>query len=468
MESTTPANGDLPLVDSELLLRYDRPAPRYTSYPTAVEFSEDFGAGDYAAGLDRMEAGSEVSLYLHLPFCEHRCTFCGCHVVITQKRDVAAKYLDYLEREIDLIRRRLPPDLKVVQYHWGGGTPTYYTPDQMRELHAKVSSRFDILPSAEVAVEIDPRVTTTDHVDALVEMGFNRLSMGVQDFNPAVQEEIGRNQTEAETRELFDYCRRQKELQSINLDLIYGLPRQSEEGFAANLESVLDLRPDRVALYSYAHVPWVRGHQKRMDTDLLPTRDEKFALFAAAIRAFGDSGYRQIGMDHFALPDDELSLALGERRLHRNFMGYTVQRAPVMIGLGISAIGDVGGAYVQSKKKLSTYYDALDAGELPVEKGYSLSDDDRLRRHVITELMCNLYLDIPEAERLFGISFADYFSVELAELAEGPGKDGFVSLDGEAIEVTPLGQLFIRNVCLIFDRYLREKPRTEPTFSRSV
>lgn len=468
MEQETPANGDLPFVDSQLLLRYDRPAPRYTSYPTAVEFGDDYGADDYAAGLDRMDAGSEVSLYAHLPFCEHRCTFCGCHVVITQKRDVAATYLDYLEREIDLVRRRLPTDLKVVQYHWGGGTPTYYTPDQMRELHESLSSRFDLQPNAEVAVEVDPRVTTTEHVDALVELGFNRLSMGVQDFTPDVQEEIGRSQTEAETRELFDYCRGKKELESINIDLIYGLPRQTEESFAVNLESVLDIRPDRVALYSYAHVPWVRGHQMRMNTDLLPTRDEKFSLFAAAIRAFRDSGYRQIGMDHFALPDDELSLALGQRRLHRNFMGYTVQRAPVMIGLGISAIGDVDHAYVQNKKKLSTYYSTVEAGELPVERGYSLSDDDCLRRHVIIELMCNLYVDMPEAEGFFGISFADYFSVELAELAEGPEKDGFVILGSDTIEVTPLGQLFLRNVCMIFDRYLREKPRTGPTFSRTV
>lgn len=462
-----PAADGFPLIDSELLQRYDRPGPRYTSYPTAVEFSEDFGAGDYAAALDRLDPGSEISLYAHLPFCEHLCTFCGCHVVITRKRDVAAEYLDYLDREIDLVRRRLPPDLQVVQYHWGGGTPTYYTPDQLRQLHQSVSSRFDIQPNAEVAVEVDPRVTTREHVDALMEMGFNRLSMGVQDFTPDVQEAIGRDQTEAETRELFDYCRH-KGFESINIDLIYGLPRQTEKSFVRNLETLLDLRPDRVAVYSYAHVPWIKGHQKRMDTDLLPTRDEKFALFAAAKRAFGDSGYRQIGMDHFALPDDELSVALGERRLHRNFMGYTVQRAPVTIGLGVSAIGEVGGAYVQNKKKLSTYYNSLEADELPVGKGYGLSQDDRLRRHVILELMCNLYLDIEETERLFDIDFADYFSVELSELADGPEKDGFLRLLPGSIEVTPKGQLFIRNVCMAFDRYLREKPRPGPTFSRTV
>ena len=466
-DTVNPTAGDIPEIDSTLLQRYDRPGPRYTSYPTAVEFSDDFGAADYTRHLDALEADSEVSLYAHLPFCEHRCTFCGCHVVITRKRDVAAKYLEYLYREIELVADRLPSGLKVVQYHWGGGTPTYYAPDQMLSLHEHVSARFDFQPGAEIAVEVDPRVTTKEHVDALVEMGFNRLSMGVQDFNADVQEAIDRNQGEEETRELFAYCQA-RGLNSINIDLIYGLPRQTETGFASNLESVLDLRPARVALYSYAHVPWIRGHQKRIDTDLLPSRDEKFALFAMAMRAFRDSGYHQIGMDHFALPDDELSLALERRTLHRNFMGYTVKRAPVMIGLGVSAIGDVGGAYIQGKKKLSTYYDSLDAGVLPVEKGYALSRDDQIRRHVIIQLMCNLYLDTREVEQLFGIDFADYFAVEIPELAAGPEQDGFVVTSPEAIEVTPIGQLFIRNVCMIFDRHLREKPREGPTFSRTV
>lgn len=461
-ESTDP-----PTVDAALLQRYDRPGPRYTSYPTAVEFSEGFTDADYARYLGGLPDGDSLSLYIHLPFCEHRCTFCGCHVVITPHREVADKYLGFVERELELLSRQLPGRRELDQYHWGGGTPTYYTPQEMVRLQGAVGRHFDILPSAEVAVEVDPRVTTREHVDALVELGFNRISMGVQDFTPAVQEAIGRNQGQEETVELYNYCR-EKGFTSINIDLIYGLPGQTEATFQSNLDAVIGLRPDRVAVYSYAHVPWVRGHQKRIDTELLPSRDAKFALFALAIDAFRGGGYDQIGMDHFALPGDDLATALKARRLHRNFMGYTVQRSPHMVGVGISAIGDVAGAYVQNAKKLSTYYEQLENGRLPVERGYALTDDDLVRRHVITELMCNLYLDLRATESRFGVDFAAYFATELGELASGPVADGFVRVGADAIEVTPLGQLFIRNVCMLFDRHLREKPPERPTFSRTV
>jgi oxygen-independent coproporphyrinogen-3 oxidase len=458
---------DTTQVDAQLLQRYDRPGPRYTSYPTAVEFHEGFGRAEYEARLRLLGPARPISLYLHLPFCEHRCTFCGCHVVVTAHREVAATYLDYLEREMDLVAGRLSGRARVAQYHWGGGTPTYYDPDQMRRLQSMVEERFDLLPGAERAIEVDPRVTTQAQVDALVALGFNRLSMGVQDFTPEVQEAIGRRQDEASTRTLYAYCR-QRGLESINIDLIYGLPGQTPDSFARNLQTVIELRPDRVALYSYAHVPWIRGHQKRLDTALLPDRQTKFELFARAIQAFGQHGYEQIAMDHFALPGDELSLAVHQRRLHRNFMGYTVHRTPHMVGLGISAIGDIEGAYIQNHKKLSTYYRDLEQGLLPVERGYALSADDQVRRHVITHLMCNLFLDCAEVERLFGISFSEYFAQELAELKAGPAADGFVEVGPSALVVTGLGQLFIRNICMLFDRYLREKPRTQPTFSRTV
>ncbi len=454
-------------VDPALLQRYDRPGPRYTSYPTAVEFHEGFRAADYAARLGNLDPSRGLSLYLHLPFCEHRCSFCGCHVVITRKREVAGRYLDYLGRELELVSAHLDSPPQVVQYHWGGGTPTYYDPDQIRRLHSLVQSHFTIAPGAERAIEVDPRVTTPQHIDALVEAGFNRLSMGVQDFTPRVQQAIGRNQDEASTRALYAYCR-QRGFESINIDLIYGLPLQTPEGFERNLQAVIELRPERVALYSYAHVPWIKGHQKYIQVELLPPREEKFALLLQAIHAFGQAGYQQIGMDHFALPADELSRALDRRRLHRNFMGYTVQRTPQMIGLGISSIGFLGRAYVQNHKKLRTYYQALDQGVLPVERGYALSPDDRVRRYVITELMCNLFLDIPEVEGLFGICFAEYFARELAELEAGPAVDGLVRLEEDQIEVTELGQLFIRNIAMPFDRHLREKPRARPTFSRTV
>ncbi|MFH1570075.1 MAG: oxygen-independent coproporphyrinogen III oxidase [Gemmatimonadota bacterium] len=315
-----PAPAAHPRVDVQLLQRYDRPGPRYTSYPTAVEFREGFPAEEYAARLGRLPVGESLSLYIHLPFCQHRCTFCGCHVVITPHREVAAKYLGYVERELELLSRHLPARPKLDQHHWGGGTPTYYSPAEMARLHQAVARHFEILPGAEVAVEVDPRVTTRAHVDMLAELGFNRISMGVQDFTPAVQEAIGRNQGEAETRELFAYCR-QKGFASVNIDLIYGLPGQTEETFQAGLDAVVELRPERVAVYSYAHVPWIRSHQKRLDTGLMPSRDGKFALFARAIRTFREAGYAQLGMDHFALPGDELATALEARRLHRNFMG---------------------------------------------------------------------------------------------------------------------------------------------------
>ena len=454
-------------VDAELLDRYDRPGPRYTSYPTAVEFSEDFAPDVYGARLGGMPAEHETSLYIHLPFCEHRCLFCGCHVVITPMRHVAARYLEYLGREMDLVLSHLSSRPRVIQYHWGGGTPTYYNPEELRQLHRMVQEHFTILPDAEVAVEVDPRVTTREHVDVLRELGFNRLSMGVQDFTPEVQESIGRNQDEESTRRLFEYCR-ERGFDSINIDLIYGLPLQTPESFERNLASVLELRPDRVALYSYAYVPWIKGHQKKMDAEALPSREVKFGLFTQAMRAFEAGGYQQIGMDHFALPSDELCRARRQRRLHRNFMGYTIHRAPDMIGLGISAIGEVGGAFVQNRKKLSTYYQALDAGQLPVERGYELSGDDRVRRRVITDLMCNSYLDIPEVERDCGISFRDYFGSELETLAAGPAADGLLRVRADALEVTALGRLFVRNICMAFDRYLKEKPRQQPTFSRTV
>ena len=454
-------------VDPQLLQRYDRPGPRYTSYPTAVEFHEGFGAADYADCLGQLPLDQGLSLYLHLPFCEHRCSFCGCHVVITHKREVAGRYLEYLEREMDLVCGHLASRPPVIQYHWGGGTPTYYNPDQIRHLHALVRDRFDIEPGAEVAIEVDPRVTTHEHIDALLEVGFNRLSMGVQDFTPEVQVAIDRNQDEASTRELYTYCR-QRGFPSINFDLIYGLPHQTPEGFARNLASVLELRPDRVALYSYAHVPWIRGHQKYIEVAALPPREMKFALFLQAMRAFVEAGYQQIGMDHFALPADELSQALSQRRLGRNFMGYTVHRSPNMMGLGISAIGQLSGAYVQNEKKLSTYYRAIDEGRLPVERGYALSHDDQVRQYVIAELMCNLYLDFAEVEARFGIQFGEYFARELGELATGPAADGFVHLEPGHIEVTSLGQLFVRNTCMLFDRHLREKPPAKPQFSRTV
>jgi oxygen-independent coproporphyrinogen-3 oxidase len=437
-----------PVVPLQLLTKYDRPGPRYTSYPTAVEFHDAFDERAYRAQLARASGDWQdpLSLYVHLPFCEERCTFCGCSVIITRKREVAARYLGYLEREIDMVARALGRRRRVLQYHWGGGTPTYLSVDQIERLHAVIAERFEILPDAEVAIEVDPRVTSLAQLETLRRHGFNRLSMGVQDFTPEVQEAVNRVQSEAATRAIFDEARRLGFV-SINIDLIYGLPLQTRESFGRAVDAVIRMRPA---------------------ADALPTGERKLELFLEAMHRFVDAGYAQLGMDHFALPGDELTRAASAHALYRNFMGYTTHPAPDLIGVGVSAIGDVCGAFAQNVKKLSTYYDALDAGRFPTERGYALDPDDRLRRHVIAELMCNLHLDCREVERRFGIRFDEYFGPELEELARGPAADGLVAVDGGSIDVTPAGRLLLRNVAMIFDRHLRQRRTEQPVFSRTV
>jgi oxygen-independent coproporphyrinogen-3 oxidase len=452
-----------------LLRRYDRPGPRYTSYPTAVEFSERFDEAAYRGRLQAAAADAEapISLYVHLPFCEERCTYCGCMTIITRKRGVAARYVEYLEREIALLasavgRRR------VIQHHWGGGTPTYLDLDQIEHLHATVAHHFNLDRHAETAIEVDPRVTSREQLALLRRLGFNRLSMGVQDFTPEVQTAIGRHQPEAVTRDLYDYAR-SIGFSGINMDLIYGLPLQTLDTFSRTLESVAAMRPDRVAVYSYAHVPWLRPHQSRIEASTLPDRDLKFELIGAAIGTFRNAGYAAIGMDHFALPGDELAIAARERRLHRNFMGYTTRRAGDMFGVGVSAIGDVRGALAQNVKKLPPYYEALDAGRFPIERGYLLTRDDEIRRVVISELMCNFFVDRRGVESRFGIDFEAYFDREL-EALRAPGgfvDDGFLRISEAALDVPEDGRLFVRNICMQFDRYL-PAPDSRPVFSRTI
>jgi oxygen-independent coproporphyrinogen-3 oxidase len=454
---------------TSLIARYDRPGPRYTSYPTAVEFHTGFGDADYR---DRLAAAARVdaplSLYVHVPFCESRCAYCGCAVIATRRRDVAATYLDYLERELEMLAAALGSRRRVVQYHWGGGTPTYLSPDQIARLDGTVRRLFEIPPDAEQAIEIDPRVTTTDQLTLLRRLGFNRLSFGVQDFDPRVQEAIARHQSEPITRDLYAAARGAG-FESINFDLIYGLPRQTVASFTSTLDRVVDLRPDRIAVYSYAHVPWIRPNQKTIDARELPDAQTKRRLLAAAIDTFTLAGYVPIGMDHFALPGDELAVAARERRLHRNFMGYTVRPAPDSVAAGVSAIGDVAGAFSQNVKSLASYYEAIDDGRFPVERGYALTADDRVRRYVIGELMCNFHVDGASLAGRFGVSLEDYFAPELTALLRpgGPVADGLVRLERGGLTVTPLGRLFVRNVCMTFDTYLASH-EGRPTFSRTV
>ena len=459
-----------PVID--LLTRYDRPGPRYTSYPTAVEFHAGVNEQVYRDKLvqaDR-EAADPLSIYVHLPFCEARCSYCGCHVVITKHRDVEANYLDYLEREINLVAAALPNRRTVSQMHWGGGTPTYSSAADLKKISGWMRRHFSFTPDAEIGIEVDPRVTSVEQLEVLRAEGFNRLSLGVQDFAPEVQQAVNRVQSYELTRDIIDAGRRLG-YSSVNIDLIYGLPYQTIEGFSRTLDQVLTLRPDRVAVYSFAFVPWIRAHMKHLPEEALPAGSLKLELLARTIDAFVGAGYRQIGMDHFARPDDELARAIDKRSLHRNFMGYTVQSARDMIAFGVSGIGDVQGAFIQNVKKLSEYYTALDAGRLPVERGYALDADDLIRRRVITELMCNSHLQMPEIERAFGISFPQYFAAELAELtgAGSPATDGLVRVTDSAIDVTATGRLFIRNVAMVFDRYHRARTaEAKPVFSRTV
>ncbi len=458
-------------VTAELLRKYDRPGPRYTSYPTAVEFHEGFGEADYRERLARAAARPDLplSLYAHLPFCESRCSFCACTVLITRRQDVADRYVDYLVREVAMVAPLLGKRRRVVQLHWGGGTPTFLTLEEMRTVSAAFRDHFDVAPDAEVAVEVDPRVTTGAQMELLREMGFNRISMGVQDLDPAVQRAINRVQPLEQTRALVESARRLG-FRSVNLDLVYGLPLQTEAGFARTIEAVKGLRPDRLAVYSFAFVPWLKRNLRLIRTEELPPPAVKLRLYGLAREAFLAAGYRPIGMDHFALPDDELARAAAGRTLHRNFMGYTTRPAPDMVGFGMSSIGEVGGAFVQNHKRLPVYYDHLDAGRLPVHRGYALDEDDQRRRAVILALMCNFHLSVPDWERRFGRPFAETFAAELAELRApgGPEEAGFVRTTPGAIEVTPVGTLFVRNLCMVFDRYLKTKRGDAPVFSRTV
>jgi len=473
---TSPSpSGDAPRaldrgLTAELIARHDRPGPRYTSYPTAVEFHEGVGAADYERHLARANAvGDEpLSTYLHLPFCEHRCLFCGCHVIITPHKERAAPYVDLLRREIELVADRLPARRGIGQLHLGGGTPTYHEPAQLAGLLDAFFEHFERLPDAELAIEVDPRVTRLEHLDVLAERGFNRISLGVQDFTSRVQEAIEREQSVDETRAIVEGAR-QRGFRGVNIDLIYGLPHQERASFERTVELVIDMGVDRVAVYSFAFVPWIRGQQKYIAEEDLPPRDEKIALFALARERFLDAGYVPIGMDHFARPDDELALARNEGRLRRNFQGYTVIPASDVVGFGISAIGDVRGGYFQNRKKLSDYTAAIEEERLPVMRGVLLSPDDELRRAVIHELMCNGRVEFAPIEQRFGVRFEETFAEDLRRLRAYEA-ESMVRVLPDRIEATDVGQLFVRNLAMCFDRYWREKHEggDRPVFSRTV
>lgn len=458
----------LPVADVsvDLLHRYNVPGPRYTSYPTAPVWREGVGPSDYEEILAESNAATRpapLSLYLHIPFCESLCYFCACTVVITGNHSVEDPYLALLEKEIDWIAARVGGRREVVQLHWGGGTPTYLAPERITRLAAKLRTAFPFAADAEVGVEIDPRVTTKEHLSALRQAGFNRLSMGVQDFDPAVQEAINRVQTYEGTRALVESAR-EMGFDSVNMDLIYGLPLQTPDSFQATIERILEIGPDRLAVYSYANVPWLKKHQKLLETRL-PGEREKFEIFRTALVRFADAGYEYIGMDHFARPNDELSRARRDRTLHRNFQGYTTKAGTDLIGMGVSAIGAVGNAFVQNRRELADYRGAIESEGSATFRGFRLSFDDRLRREVIGNLLCHGVVVIPEIESAFGIDFDDYFADALHRL-EGCEADGLVEISDREVRATPLGRVFLRNLAMAFDSYLSTSAK--PLFSKTL
>lgn len=459
-------------VDRDLIKKYDTPGPRYTSYPTAPQMTESFTHGDYAAEIARTNAAdtpeadlAPLSLYYHIPFCDTLCYFCGCNMMITQNPERVTRYVAYLKKEIELLRAAIHPKRRVTQLHWGGGTPTHLNPGEIEDLKSAINNAFTFDEDAEQSCEIDPRGLTRAHLEALRASGFNRISMGVQDFEPKVQQAVNRIQPEDITRQTVQWTR-ELEFHSINLDLMYGLPHQTVKSFSDTLDKVIDISPDRLAIFNYAHVPWLKKHMRLIKEEDLPSPDVKLQLLFMTIEKLTDAGYVYIGMDHFAKPDDELSIALRNKELYRNFQGYSTRAGADLYGMGMTGISQLFRVYTQNHKTEKPYFDALDEGILPTARGYLLDDDDILRRSVIMELMCNFDLDIARVERRFNIAFADYFAQSLRRLDE-MARDGLVIMNDAKIEVTGMGRLLIRNIAMNFDKYILLK-EDKTKYSRTV
>ena len=439
-----------------MLRRLERSGPRYTSYPTADRFVEAFGPEAYRTWATKRNIGGIIrplSLYVHLPFCSSPCFYCACNKVITRDRSKAANYLRYLIREIALQGELFVSDPDVVQLHWGGGTPTYFENDELRQLMAAIRGHFRPAAESENSVEIDPRTANEETMAVLAELGFNRASVGVQDFDPTVQKAVNRLQTREETLRVINAARCEG-FKSINIDLIYGLPHQSVESFNSTLESVIAMEPDRVSIYSYAHLPDRFTAQRRINEAKLPDAVTKLRLLGLAIKCMTEAGYVYIGMDHFAKPQDELAQAQREGRLHRNFQGYSTHGNCDMVGLGVSAIGSIGPTYSQNFKSLKEYYDCLDRRQLPIMRGIELTADDLVRRAVIQTLMCHCELSKDAIERAHLVEFDRYFAPELEELKDLEPQ-GLLALDERWINVTQRGRFAIRDICTVFDKYLR-------------
>jgi len=457
-------------VTDDLLRQYDVPGPRYTSYPTADRFVEAFVGADYAQALTQRRSGVAalalpLSLYVHIPFCESLCYYCACNKIITKHHEKAEEYLRYLGREVELHTALMGTAQWVSQLHLGGGSPTFLSDEELRSLMAMLKRNFSFVPGGEYSIEIDPRTIDERRLDTLAELGFNRLSFGVQDFDLAVQKAVHRVQPAEQVFALVAAAR-SRGFESINVDLIYGLPKQSPESFDRTLAQVVELKPDRIALYAYAHLPDRFKPQRRIHTLDLPTGGSKISMLSRSLAALLGAGYVYVGMDHFALPDDALAVAKRQGRLHRNFQGYSTQPDCDLIALGVSSIGRIGATYSQNAKTLEEYYDALDHGNFPVVRGLALTRDDLVRRAVIMALMCQGNVQFESIELAYLIEFRSYFAKEM-EALQGLSEQGLVSLDETGIQVTDKGWFFVRAVAMVFDRYL-QTDRTRARFSKII
>ena len=454
-------------VGEKFVTHYNRPGPRYTSYPTAPVWTESFGAADYQVAIAQADQKqTPVSLYMHLPFCESLCLFCACNVIIQKNKSVAPPYLDVLKKEVDHISRGVSRSRQVTQFHWGGGTPTYLSPEQIEDLFTYTRERFTFATDAEIGIEVDPRVTSPAHLETVRKMGFNRLSMGIQDFKPEVQKAVHRIQPYEITRDLIANAR-QLGFDSINVDLIYGLPYQTADGFAHTVEQILTLSPDRIAMFSYAHVPWLKKQQGSF-VKFLPEGMQKFDIFRSGLLKFLEAGYLYIGMDHFAKENDELAVSQRNRSLHRNFQGYTTKAGADLYGMGITAISGIQDCYAQNYRDIPSWEKSVNERGVATMRGYRLSQDDIIRREVISRLLCHTVIIKDEISRKFAIDFDEYFAPELERL-KMPQEDGLVIVNHKEIRTAWLGRIFIRNLAMVFDPYLeKQQLASKPLFSKTL
>ncbi|MGB5963906.1 MAG: oxygen-independent coproporphyrinogen III oxidase [Sulfurimonadaceae bacterium] len=455
------------MLDFAKFVKYSKPGPRYTSYPTALEFNDAFMYDAYINKLEAQDSSRPLSLYFHLPFCRNACYFCGCNVVFTSKEDKMLRYMEYLKRELEILTKHIDTSREVIQMHFGGGTPTFFSAEQLKEIILMIKSHFkNFRDDAEISCEIDPRHINEEQMKVMSEQGFNRVSFGIQDFNEKVQVAVHRVQPYDETKNAMDLARKYK-MVSVNVDLIYGLPYQTLETFKETLRLSLTLDPDRFAVFNYAHVPWLKKTMRKIDETTLPLPDEKLQIMQYTIDFLTENGYKMIGMDHFAKPEDELFKAIEKGELHRNFQGYTTKGGADLVGVGLTSIGEGLDYYAQNFKDMKEYEAAIDAGRLPFERGVALNEDDMIRQHVIMELMSNFKMDIRRFNADFDVDFNSYFADDLPALQ--PFIDeSLVSVDADHIACSETGTLLIRNIAMVFDAYMNKHAGSKKTFSKTV